>query len=329
VTPPGLLAAALRTVQEEFPNLLRVHYRHPGEAPYRPRDRHPAFYGSYDWHSSVEMHWVLLRLLRVVPGAVPADRVRAVFAEHWTPSAISAEIAHFAGSPGDERPYGWAWALTLVEETASWAAEPRAPGEVREWAATLQPLADHFLDALQRWLPAATYPVRSGLHPCSAFGLLMSLPAARRAGVAGVLTDAAVRWFTDDVDAPVRWEPSGSDFLSPSLVEAVLMTEVLSEPGPWLDRFLPGLAAGRLFTPAVVSDAGDGQTAHLHGLNLSRAWCLRRLAAVLPDGDIRSPLLLTSAAEHAAAALPHVSGSDYMVEHWLAAYALLYLDPGC
>ncbi|WP_249523312.1 DUF2891 domain-containing protein [Modestobacter marinus] len=323
---PELAATARRTVQEEFPNVLRVHYRHAGQAPYRPRDRHPAFYGSYDWHSSVEMHWVLLRLLRIAPDVIPAEEVRTVFAAHWTPAAISAEVAYFAGSPGDERPYGWAWALTLAEEAASWAAEPDASEEVRGWSATLQPLADHFLGALRRWLPSATYPVRSGLHPCSAFGLLMSLPAARRAGDDGVLVDAAMRWYADDADAPVRWEPSGSDFLSPSLVEAVLMTEVLPEPGPWLDRFLPGLAAGPLFHPAVVSDAGDGQTAHLHGLNLSRAWCLRRLAAVLPDGDVRRPLLVDSAAEHAAAALPHVTGSDYMVEHWLAAYALLFHD---
>jgi hypothetical protein len=104
------------------------------------------------------------------------------------------------------------------------------------------------------------------------------------------------------------------------LVEAVLMSVVLPDPGAWLSRFLP---EGVHLAPVEVTDAGDGQTAHLHGLNLSRAWCLRRLAAVLPgarDG------LLASAADHAAAAMPHVSGSDYMVEHWLAAYALLYLD---
>jgi Protein of unknown function (DUF2891) len=124
----------------------------------------------------------------------------------------------------------------------------------------------------------------------------------------------------------VRWEPSGSDFLSPSLVEAVLMSVVLpaADVPAWLSRFLPGLSAGPLFAPAVVSDPADGQTAHLHGLNLSRAWCLGRLAAALPDAR---DVLLASAAEHAAAALPHVSGSDYMVEHWLAAYALLHLDP--
>jgi Protein of unknown function (DUF2891) len=333
VTTPALLAAApelaataLRTVREEFPNGLYVHFERPGDAPHRPRDRHPAFYGSYDWHSSVEMHWVLLRLLRLAPDAVPAAEIRAVLDEHWTPEAIAAEVAFAGAHPGWERPYGWAWALTLHEEAASWAATADAPEDVRRWAAVLQPLAEHFLDALGRWLPAATYPVRSGLHPSSAFGLLMALPAARRAGVDAGLAEAAVRWFAQDADAPVRWEPSGSDFLSPSLVEAVLMSVVLpaADVPAWLSRFLPGLVAGPLFAPAVVSDPGDGQTAHLHGLNLSRAWCLGRLAAALPDAR---DVLLASAAEHAAAALPHVSGSDYMVEHWLAAYALLHLDP--
>jgi hypothetical protein len=325
---PELAATALRTVREEFPNALFVEYRRPGDAPHRPRDRHPAFYGSYDWHSAVEMHWVLLRLLRLAPSQVPATEICAVFDEHWTTDAIAAEVAFFAGSPGAERPYGWAWALTLAEEAASWAASPDATDDVRRWATVLQPLADHFLGAYARWLPRATYPVRSGLHPSSAFGLLLALPAARRAGVSDLLTGAALRWFSDDVDAPLRWEPSGSDFLSPSLVEAVLMTSVLpaERAEPWLTRFLPGLADAPLPVPVVVSDTSDGQTAHLHGLNLSRAWCLRRLAAALPAGDRRVPLLRESAAEHAAVAMPHVSGGDYMVEHWLAAYALLYLD---
>jgi GNAT superfamily N-acetyltransferase len=322
---PGLAATALRTVREEFPNGLRVDYAAPGDAPHRPRDRHPAFYGSYDWHSAVEMHWVLARLLRTAPDAVPAEQVRAVFDEHWTAEAVAAEVAFAASSPGWERPYGWAWLLTLHEELASWADTGDA--DAVRWAAALQPLADHFLGAYARWLPRATYPVRYGLHPNSAFGLLMALPAARRAGVGELLVDAAARWFGEDAGAPVRWEPSGSDFLSPSLVEAVLMAGLVPDVPGWLTAFLPGIAEEWSFRPAVVSDASDGQTAHLHGLNLSRAWCLRRLAAALPATDPRVPGLLSSAGDHAAVALPHVSGSDYMVEHWLAAYALLYVDP--
>ena len=322
-----LAATALRTVRAEWPYDLRVLYRSPGEAPHRPRDRHPAFYGSFDWHSAVEMHWVLLRLLRRFPAEVDAPAIRAVLDEHLTPEAIAVEREYHVASPGAQRPYGWGWALTLHEEAASWSSA--AP-----WAAALRPLAEHFLDALAGWLPRAPYPVRHGVHPNSAFGLVRSLPSARRRaaegddGVLRAIEDAALRWFADDVDAPVRWEPSGADFLSPVLTEAVLMAEVLPAErlGPWLAAYLPGLGERPLFEPAVVADSSDGQTAHLHGLNLSRAWALRRLGAALPAGDARAAALLESARRHAEPELAEVSGSDYMVEHWLAAYALLWLD---
>jgi hypothetical protein len=205
------------------------------------------------------------------------------------------------------------------------------------WAAALQPLADQFLDALLAWLPRAPYPVRHGVHPNSAFGLIRSLPAARRRAETGddralrAIEDAALRWFRADRDAPVAWEPSGADFLSPSLTEAVLMTEVLAKDDvePWLSAFLPGLGERPLFDPAVIGDDSDGQAAHLHGLNLSRAWAMKRLAGTLPADDARRRLLVESAERHARHELAEVSGSDYMVEHWLAAYALLYLDDGC
>jgi hypothetical protein len=327
-----LAATALRTVRAEWPYDLRVLYRGPGEAPQRPRDRHPAFYGSFDWHSAVEMHWVLLRLLRRYPAEVDAGAVRAVLDEHLTPEAIAAEREYYVGSPGTQRPYGWGWALTLHEEAASWA--DAGADDAARWAAALRPLAGHFLDALEAWLPAARYPVRHGVHPNSAFGLVRSLPSARRRaaegddGVLRAIEDTALRWFLGDVDAPVRWEPSGADFLSPVLTEAVLMSEVLPRArfGPWLSAYLPWLGAGPLFEPAVVTDPTDGQTAHLHGLNLSRAWALRRLAAALPDGDRRADALRETARRHAEPELAQVSGSDYMVEHWLAAYALLWLD---
>jgi hypothetical protein len=319
-----LAATALRTVQAEFPYDLRVLYTAPGVAPERPRDRHPAFYGSFDWHSAVEMHWVLLRLLRRFPDEVEAAAIRAVLDAHLTPEAIIVETVYFAANSGAQRPYGWGWALTLHEEAASWP-------DAAHWTAALRPLADHFLDALAAWLPNAPYPVRHGVHPNSAFGLVRSLPAARRRARTGddrvlrAIEDAARRWFAADRDAPVRWEPSGADFLSPVLTEAVLMAEVLpvEEFRRWLGRFLPDLTEQPLFEPAVVADSSDGQTAHLHGLNLSRAWALRRLAAAVPDAR---DLLLDTARRHAGPELAEVSGSDYMVEHWLAAYALLYLD---
>jgi hypothetical protein len=174
------------------------------------------------------------------------------------------------------------------------------------------------------------------VHGNSAFGLSRALPYARfqaRAGGTDLLeeiTASAHRWYAGDRDYPGWLEPSGADFLSPALVEAELMAHLLPPEGfvSWLDAFLPRLAEGEpaaLFTPAVVSDASDGQIAHLHGLNASRAWCWRRLAEALPPGDVRIEQALDAAQVHAAAALPHVAGDDYMVEHWLAAYATLLL----
>jgi hypothetical protein len=267
---------------------------------------------------------VLLRLLRRFPSEVDAGAIHAVLDEHLTAAAIDTEVAYYAANPGAQRPYGWGWALTLHEEACAWP-------DASAWATALQPLADHFLDALLAWLPRAPYAVRHGVHPNSAFGLVRSLASARRRAAVGddrvlrAIEDAARRWFLADTDAPVRWEPSGADFLSPVLTEAVLMAEVLpaDEYGDWLPRFLPGLGAAPLFEPAVVANSSDGQTAHLHGLNLSRAWGLRRLAAHVPDAR---DLLLDTARRHAEPELGEVSGSHYMVEHWLAAYALLYLD---
>ena len=111
-----------------------------------------------------------------------------------------------------------------------------------------------------------------------------------------------------DEDYPGGWEPSGQDFLSPALCEAELMARLLPRedfPG-WLARFLPGIADGQptaLFTPAVVTDSSDGYIAHLRGLNLSRAWCWRRLAETLPADDPRVAVCEQAASVHAEASL--------------------------
>ena len=295
----------------------------------RPRDRNPAFYGSFDWHSCVEMHWLLVRLLRTVPEAVPEATVRAALDRHLTVDALrgEAEFMSQRGNRAKQRPYGWSWGLTLAHELASWA-DPDA----ERWAAAIWPLADTLRDAYLDWLGQATYPVRYGLHPNSAFGLSRALPYAKANDVALVaaIEQAGRRWFGADRDAPAGWEPSAHDFLSPALVEAELLSRLLpaAEFADWLGQFLPGIAAEQprtVFTPAVVDDASDGQNAHLHGLNLSRAWCWWQLANALPAADPRVQTMRAAAWTHADAALPQVSGSDYMVEHWLAAYAVLFL----
>lgn len=298
----------------------------PADRP-TPRQVHPAFYGCYDWHSAVEMHWALIRLLRLVPAAVPAEDVRAVLGEHLSAANLRVEAAYFEARPGFERPYGWCWTLMLAAEVASWE-----DADARRWAAAVRPLAERITDLYLQWLPRATYASRDGAHANSAFGLARALPWANRLATSGdarlhdAITATARRWFLDDAGYPAGWEPGGADFLSPALTEAELTSAVLSriEFGVWFDRFLPDLP-GSLLTPAVVSDPSDGQMAHLHGLNLYRGFGFGLLAVVLEPSDPRRAILEDASRRHAEVSLPAVSGSDYMVEHWLAAYAILLL----
>ena len=323
---------AMANIRREFPSLLIHLMTEPGDFPARPAERTPVFYGSLDWHSCVEMHWLLVRLLRLAEDRVPAGQIRDLLDAQFTPEKLAAEASFVAGTGGrSERPYGWAWALALVHEIASLDDLP-----ARRWLTAIAPLADALTVGFLNWLPKTTYPIRYGMHSNSAFGLSAAFPFAARQARAGrpelaaAFEAKALQWFADDTDYPGQYEPSGHDFLSPALTEAELMSRLLAQPefGDWLAAFLPGIAEGEpatLFTPAVVSDASDGQIAHLHGLNASRAYCWRRIAESLPDDDARVAPALAAARTHLDAALPHVVGDDYMVEHWLAAYAVLAL----
>jgi Protein of unknown function (DUF2891) len=318
---------ALANVTTEFPNAPQHVLMHRDER-VRPAALHPAFYGSFDWHSSVHMHWTLLRLLRRFPDLPEAGRVREVLDAHLTPAALVTEARYLDEHPIFERPYGWGWALALAAEALA-GGEPTAA-----WSAALRPLADAVERRFVDWLPRATYPVRAGTHASSAFALVLALRwqrAASRAALGDAIADATLRWFSHDADYPAAWEPSGEDFLSAALVEAVLMREVVGEDafGDWLAGFLPGLAAGdagALLTPATVADRSDYRIVHLDGLNLSRAWCWRRIAAALDAADPRRPVAERAAAEHLAAALPHVATGGYGGDHWLASFAVLALD---
>jgi hypothetical protein len=322
---------AVRNVQREFPYDMRLVMRHPGDFPDKPSELYPVFCGAFDWHSCVEMHWVLVRLLRTVPELLPDAAIRAVLDRLMTGHNFAVEAATFAERPHGSRPYGWGWALALITELAGWD-DP----DGRRWAVNAAPLGVAIEEAFLRWLPNADYPVRTGMHNNSAFALSRALPYARARAVGGqpalldAISEAADRWFGLDVGYPGNWEPSGSDFLSPALAEAELMGELL-EPErflSWLNAFFPALSTGQpgaLFLPVTVSDDSDEQIGHLHGLNLSRAWGWRRLAEFLPEGDARRAVLFDTAARHADPEMEKVSGSGYLVEHWLACYAVLYL----
>ncbi len=319
---------ALGHVAREYPNVLVQVLAEPGDLAL-PRDLHPMFFGSFDWHSCVHSHWLLARLLRRRPDGPLAPRIVAHFDHTFTPAKAQGELAYLARpmTGGFERPYGWAWLLKLQAELD---AHDGAPGQL--WAETLRPLAQAFARRLAAWLPKADYPVRAGVHSNTAFALALSLEYAQAAGdapLAAIITDKARAWYAGDEDCQA-WEPSGDDFLSPALIEAELMRRILTPAAfrDWFAGFLPRAGRGEpavLFAPAKVSDRSDGKIAHLDGLNLSRAWCWRGIARALGPEDAASGLARQAAEIHLAASLPHVSG-DYMGEHWLASFALLALE---
>jgi hypothetical protein len=288
------------------------------------------FHGSFDWHSCVHGHWLLARILRLGPDLAECRTIRARFDRVFTPENAAGEIAYLQrpASAGFERPYGWAWLLKLAAElgVADGSLAPR-------WAEALQPLAGLVADRFRRFLPKADYPVRAGVHANTAFALTLALDYARAApdgALAELIVSKATSWYGGDRDCQA-WEPCGDEFLSPALMEAELMRRILAPDAfrTWLSGFLPCAASGRpetLFTPAGVSDRNDGKIAHLDGLNLSRAWCWRGIAAALEVGDPLRARAEQAVRDHLAASLPHLADS-YAGEHWLASFALLALEP--
>jgi len=318
---------ALAHVEREYPNLL-YHVLSSDADVRSPRELHPVFYGSMDWHSCVHGYWLLATVLRRAPRLARSAEIRALFDRQLTAEKIAAEVAYLHGPLRGifERPYGWAWLLMLAAELH------RQGSAAQRWSDALAPLTRAIVDRFAAFLPRATYPIRAGTHFNTAFACALAAEFAAEVGdtrLAGIVTTAVRQWYADDRDCQA-WEPSGDDFLSSALIEAECMRRVLpsAEFGVWMDAFLPRLAAGEprtLFVPAVPSERSDGKIAHLDGVNLSRAWCWRSLARGWGAGDPRSTLATKAAAAHLDASLPHVSG-DYAGEHWLATFALLALD---
>jgi hypothetical protein len=319
---------ALSHVTREYPNAPQLVLSGPDDLK-NPRTLHPVFYGSFDWHSCVHSYCLLATIARLHRDLPEREAIRRLFDDALTPEKISCERAYLQRpySGGFERPYGWAWLLMLSAEFGR-----HQDARSRAWHAALQPLAEDFADRFRAYLPKLTYPIRSGTHACTAFALALAMEYAGATDIALAATvrERASVWYGGDADCQA-WEPSGEDFLSPSLCEAECIRRVLprGEFHDWLHRFLPRLGEGEpaaLFAPVIVADRHDGRIVHLDGLNLSRAWCWRGVASALDPGDALRTLAEEAADRHLAASLPAITG-DYMGEHWLATFALLALLP--
>ena len=324
-------ALALACVHREYPNKIAHVMDADGDAR-PPRRLTPAFYGCFDWHSSVHGHWLLARLARLYPKAPFATKARAALQESLTAANIAGEVAYVTrkGRESFERPYGLAWLLQLAAELREWD-DPRA----RAWSAALAPLERAAAGKIAAWLPKLTHPIRIGEHDQTAFSFGLVLDWARATGDApmeALLVDRSRALYAADRGCPLDYEPSGEDFLSPCIAEADLMRRVLPprQFADWLGAFLPRLpldGSDGWLEPGIVTDPTDGKLAHLDGLNLSRAWMLEGIAAALPADDTRIPALRAAAARHRVSGLASVTGEHYEGGHWLGTFAT-YLVTG-
>lgn len=317
---------ALRCVGQEFPNKPE-HVLGNANDLKLPRALHPAFYGCYDWHSSVHGHWMLARLLRQFPNLPEASKIKTVLDSHLSPDVIKVELAYLDSEENRafERPYGWAWLLKLSAELET-SGHPGA----KSWAEAVRPLAMEIRRRFMGFLPKLTYPNRTGVHPNTAYSISLALDYARATQdteFEALLLARAREYFFRDASAPLNYEPGGEDFISPALEEAALMAKVLNEADfqKWLKGFLPDLR--RLpITPVSVSDRSDPRIAHLDGLNMSRARNLYTLINHMSAREASAAKLISMADHHARASLPFVASGNYEGEHWLATFAVHMLE---
>lgn len=317
-----LASLAFHCIQTEYPNKLGHVIANSSEVR-TPYDLHPAFYGCFDWHSSVHGHWMLIKLLKLFPEMENAEAIKQAIDQNLSKQNILDEVDYFGQTLNRsfERTYGWAWIFQLAYELKTWD-NPQA--EI--WLSNLQPLHSHLRNSLISYLPKQTYPIRTGVHPNTAFALGFALDYAKLTedkAFEEILIQRSKDYYLADKNYPAYLEPNGTDFFSPSLLEADLMHRILEpkEYENWMENYLPQIPEN-ILNPAVVSDRNDLQLVHLDGLNLSRAWCMLGIAKHLEKNNPQKKQLLEAAEKHLKDALPNIASGDYAGEHWLASFAV-------
>ncbi len=322
-----LASLPLKCLQQEYPNKTNHTSESDTDHMLTPKKLHPVFYGCFDWHSSVHGHWMLIKLLKDFPDLPNKEKIITSIAQNITKENVEQEISYFKLPLAKtwERTYGWAWLLKLQQELVAWK-NPKAI----EWRNNLQPLCDTIISLWMNFLPKQTYANRTGIHPNTAFGMVLALDYAKATHnntFEKALIQSARKLFLTDTNAPVVWEPNGSDFLSPSLEEADLMRRVLPKNDfiQWFNNWLNNDAIKHLTKLPVVSDRNDYQIVHLDGLCFSRSWCMKGIANQLPTTDKRKKILMQSAIKHLNASLSNIANGSYGGEHWLASFAVYAL----
>ncbi|MFJ3046277.1 DUF2891 domain-containing protein [Herbaspirillum chlorophenolicum] len=318
----------LAYLRHEYPNHI-MHLLNDEQDVLSPRALHPVFYGCYDWHSAVHGYWLLLRCIRRYPELPALADIGAIFDEHFTPELMERETDYFRAPnrTSFERPYGFGWILALDQKLAQ-SQHPNAP----QWHASMKPLTTEIRSRLLGYLSRLSYPIRVGTHYNTAFALALSLDYARHTQdgeLETAIVAASLRYYGHDTDYPAHYEPGGDEYISGGLTEALLMTKVLPAGSfqSWFDNYLPRIAeVTQIMQPATVSDRTDPKIAHLDGLNLSRAWCMKHILRHLHADHPARAAIGAAIDRHIAASIDHVVGSHYSGGHWLASFALLALE---
>lgn len=311
----------LDCINVEYPNKLNQTLAGSGDIG-EPKELHPAFYGCFDWHSSVHAHWTLVNLLKKFPEMKRADEIREKLKSSLTAENIREEVQYFSREQESsfERTYGWAWVLKLAEELHTWE-DPLAE-ELRQ---NLQPLTDLMVQKFKEFLPKLNHPIRVGEHTNTAFALALAHDYAvtsKKEELRMLIEKRAKDYFLNDDNCPIEWEPSGFDFLSPCLAEVDIMRRVLPKQAfrLWMKDFMPQLRnKDFMMEVAEVTDRTDGKLVHLDGLNFSRAWVFYGLANQYPEeyGHLRA-----LANDHVSQSFPNLVGDSYEGGHWLGTFAL-------
>lgn len=319
----------LHCINQEFPNKTSHSADSASDARLLPGELHPAFYGCFDWHSSVHGHWMLVKLLKQFPDLEKKEEIIKVLDNSFQLQKMKDEAAYFSKytvSQNFERTYGWAWLLKLDEELYTWN-NPLG----KKWHDALQPLTTEILNLWKAYLPKQTYPNRTGVHPNTAFAMVFALDWARAVKDTAFerqVIDKSRYFYADSKATPAYLEPDGSDFFSPSLEIADLMRRVLPKQKfiTWFNAFYEDRSIKRICELPTVSDRSDYQIVHLDGLYFTRAWCMKGIAEQLPKGHKWKSLFKATANEYLKAALPQVSAGNYGGGHWLASFAVYALQ---
>ena len=323
-----LASMPLKCINQEYPNKTAHVINTEKDAILTPKELHPSFYGCFDWHSSVHGHWMLLRLLRTVPDLENKDKIISILDESFSPVKIKEEASYFTKyqvAQNFERTYGWAWILKLDEELARWN-HPKA----KIWHQNLKPLTDEILRLWKAYLPKQTYPNRTGVHPNTAFAMSFAIDWAREVGDKSFeeeLSEKAKIFYLNNTKTPAYLEPDGSDFFSPSLEIAELMSRILpqKEFEKWLNQFYEKRSLENIEQIPIISDINDYQTVHLVGLSFSKAWAMKNIIDALPEKNFIRKQFEKSREKFIENSLPIIFQGNYGGDHWLACFAVYAL----